>query len=51
MVNSVKDDNMVVLGDFNLKPNNPIMLNFLNDYNFTNLIKRVTPLLKEMILV
>ena len=38
-------DNKVVLGDFNLKPNNSIMLDFLNDYGF------VTPVLKEMALV
>ena len=37
---SVQYDNKVVFGDFNLKPNNPILLDFLNEYNFTNLIKR-----------
>ena len=35
-------DDKVVLGDFNLKTSNPIMLDFLNDYDFTNLIKRKT---------
>ena len=33
-------DNKLVLEAFNLKLNNPILLNFLNDYDFTNLIKR-----------
>ena len=35
-------DNKGVLGDFNLKPRKPIMFDFLNDYNFTNFIKRNT---------
>ena len=39
---SMQYDRMVVLGDFSLKPNNPIMLNILNDYGFTDLIKRNT---------
>ena len=34
-------DNKVVLEAFNLKPNNPILLDFLNDYDFTNLIKHL----------
>ena len=33
-------DNKLVLEAFNLKLNNPILLDFLNDYDFTNLIKR-----------
>ena len=37
---SMQYGNEVVLGDFNLTPNNPIMLDFLNYYDFTNLIKR-----------
>ena len=43
-------DNKVVLGDFSLKTCNPIMLDFLNDYDFTNLIKRKT-CLKEIAFV
>ena len=39
---SMQYDNKVVLGDFNLKPNKPITLVFLNDYDFKNLIKRNT---------
>ena len=34
--------NQVVLGDFNLKPTNLIMLNFLSNQNFANLIKSNT---------
>ena len=36
---SMQYDNKVVLEGFNLKPNNSIMLKFLNDCDFTNLIK------------
>ena len=32
---SVQYDNKVVLGDFNLKLNNPITLDFLSEYDFT----------------
>ena len=32
---SVQYDNKVVLGDFKLKLNNPIMLDFLSEYDFT----------------
>ena len=35
-------DNKVVLGDFNLEPTNPAMINFMNSQNFTNLIKNNT---------
>ena len=38
----MQHDKKVVLGDFSLEPNNPIMLDFLNDYDFTDLIKRNT---------
>ena len=41
-VYSMQYDNKVVLGDFNLKSNNPITLHFVNDYDFTNFIKRST---------
>ena len=32
----------VFLGDFNLNPNNPVKFDFLNYYDFTNLIRRNT---------
>lgn len=32
-------DNKAVLGEFDLKPNNLITLDFLNDYDFKNLVK------------
>ena len=32
-------DNKVVFGDFNLEPTNPVMINFMDSQNFTNLIK------------
>ena len=35
-------DNKVVFGDFNLKPTNPVMINFMDSKNFTNLIKNNT---------
>ena len=35
-------DNKVVFGDFNLQPTNPVMINFMDSQNFTNLIKRNT---------
>ena len=38
---SMKND-QVVVGDFRSKPNNPVMLDFLNDYDLTNLVKRNT---------
>ena len=38
----MQNDKKVVLRDFSLKPNEPIMLDFLNDYDFTNLIKSNT---------
>ena len=35
-------DNKVVFGDFNLEPTNPVMINFMDSQNFTNLIKNNT---------
>ena len=35
-------DNKVVFGDFNLEPTNPVMMNFMDSQNFTNLIKNNT---------
>ena len=35
-------DNKVVFGDFNLEPNNPVIINFMDSQNFTNLIKTNT---------
>ena len=32
-------DNKVVFWDFNLEPTNPVMINFMDSQNFTNLIK------------
>ena len=32
-------DNKVALGDFNLEPPNPILLNFPSSWNFVNVIK------------
>ena len=32
----------MVFGDFNLEPTNPVMINFMNSQNFTNLIKNNT---------
>ena len=31
----MQNENKVVLGDFNLKPNNPDMLDFVNNYDLT----------------
>ena len=44
-------DNKLVVGEFILKPNNPIMLYFLNDYDFTNLIKLNSPPLLKLVYV
>ena len=35
-------DNKVLLGDFNLKPTDPIMMTFLNEHDLINLIKSNT---------
>ena len=35
-------NNKVVFGDFNLEPTNPVMINFIDSQNFTNLIKNNT---------
>ena len=35
-------NNKVVFGDFNLEPTNPVMINFMDSQNFTNLIKNNT---------
>ena len=35
-------DNKVVFGDFNLEPSNPVIINFMDSQNFTNLIKNNT---------
>ena len=35
-------DNKLVFGDFNLEPTNPVMMNFMDSQNFTNLIKNNT---------
>ena len=35
-------DNKVVYGDLNLEPTNPVMINFTDSQNFTNLIKNNT---------
>ena len=32
-------DNKVVFRDLNLEPTNPVMMNFMDSQNFTNLIK------------
>ena len=32
----------MVFGDFNLEPTNPVMINFMDSQNFTNLIKNNT---------
>ena len=47
---SMHDDNKVVFEDFNMKPNNLIMLDFLNDHGFTSLMS-VTPVFKKIALV
>ena len=35
-------DKKVLFGDFNLEPTNPVMINFMDNQNFTNLIKNKT---------
>ena len=35
-------DNKVILGDFNLKPTDPLMMTFLNEHDLINLIKNNT---------
>ena len=35
-------DNKVILGDFNLKPTDPLMMSFLNEHDLINLIKNNT---------
>ena len=35
-------DNKVRLGDFNLKPTDPLMITFLNEHDFINLTKNNT---------
>ena len=35
-------DNKVVFRDLNLEPTNPVMMNFMDSQNFTNLIKNNT---------
>ena len=35
-------DNKVILGDFNLKPTDPLMMTFSNEHNLINLIKSDT---------
>ena len=35
-------DNKVVFGDFNLEPTNPVMINFMDSQDFTNLIRNNT---------
>ena len=35
-------DNKVVFGDFSLEPTNPVMINFMDSQNFTNLIENNT---------
>ena len=35
-------DNKVILGDFNLKPTDPLMMTFLNKHDLINLIKNNT---------
>ena len=35
-------DNKVVFGNFNLEATNPVMINFMDSQNFTNLIKKNT---------
>ena len=35
-------DNKVAFGDFKLEPTNPVMMNFMDSQNFTNLIKNNT---------
>ena len=42
-------DDKVVLGEFNLKPDNPVMLDFLDDNDVTNLI-RLPSVLKKIAL-
>lgn len=42
-------DDKVVLGEFNLKPDNPVMLDFLDDNDVTNLI-RLPSILKKIAL-
>ena len=42
-------DDKVVLGKFNLKPDNPVMLDFLDDNDVTNLI-RLPSVLKKIAL-
>ena len=41
-------DNKVIFGDFNLKPNDLLMINFLNEHDLINLIKIIL-VLKEKI--
>ena len=41
-------DNKVILGDFNLKPTDPLMMTFLNEKDLINLIK-ITLVLKEKV--
>ena len=35
-------DNKVILGDFNLKPTDPLLMTFLNEHDLINLIKNNT---------
>ena len=41
-------DNKVILGDFNLKPTDPLIMTFLNEHNLINLIKIILTLKEKV---